>query len=313
MNDPVIIVALVLLGIVALTMLVLIFNYGQLWFQAYWSKARVTFFELLGMSLRKVNARTIVQARIMAVQAGLGDLTARKLEAHYLAGGDVPRVIRALIAAQRADLDLDYDRACAIDIAGRDVLDAVQTSVNPKVIDCPDGISGKSTLSAVARNGVELKIRARVTVRTNLQQLIGGATEETIIARVGEGIITSIGSAPSHFEVMEHPDTISKAVLQRGLDAQTAFQIVSIDIADIEIGENIGARLQADQAEADTRVARAKAEERRAVAIAREQEMKAATAENRAKVLDAEALVPKSIGDAYRAGRIVMPVNSQAG
>ncbi|MFM1903050.1 MAG: hypothetical protein RLZZ440_950 [Planctomycetota bacterium] len=296
--------AAILLGILALTMLLLVFNYGQLWFQAYWSKARVRILELLGMSLRKVNARTIVQAKIMAAQAGLGDLTARQLEAHYLAGGDVPRVIRALIAAQRADLDLDYDRACAIDLAGRDVLDAVQTSVNPKVIDCPDTASGKSTLSAVARNGVELKIRARVTVRTNLQQLIGGATEETIIARVGEGIITSIGSAESHFEVMEHPDTISKAVLERGLDAQTAFQIVSIDIADIEVGENIGARLQADQAEADTRVARAKAEERRSVAIAREQEMKAATAENRARLLQAESLVPKSIGDAYRAGRI---------
>jgi uncharacterized protein YqfA (UPF0365 family) len=315
MNDQpraLIIAALVLLGIVALTMLLLVFNYGQLWFQAFWSKARVTFFELLGMSLRKVNARTIVQARIMATQAGLGNISARKLEAHYLAGGDVPRVIRALIAAQRADLDLDYDKACAIDLAGRDVLDAVQTSVNPKVIDCPDATSGKSTLSAVAKNGVELKIRARVTVRTNLQQLIGGATEETIIARVGEGIITSIGSAESHFKVMEHPDTISKAVLQRGLDAQTAFQIVSIDIADIEVGENIGARLQADQAEADTRVARAKAEERRAVAIAREQEMKAATAENRARLIDAEALVPKSIGEAYRAGRIALAPNGQA-
>jgi uncharacterized protein YqfA (UPF0365 family) len=296
--------AAVLLGIVALTMLLLVVSYGQLWFQAYWSKARVTFFELLGMSLRKVNARTIVQARIMAAQAGLGDITTRKLEAHSLAGGDVPRVIRALIAAQRADLDLDFDRACAIDLAGRDVLDAVQTSVNPKVIDCPDTASGKSTLSAVAKNGVELKIRARVTVRTNLQQLIGGATEETIIARVGEGIITSIGSAESHFKVMEHPDTISKAVLQRGLDAQTAFQIVSIDIADIEVGENIGARLQADQAEADTRVARAKAEERRSVAIAREQEMKASVSENRARLLEAESLVPKSIGEAYRAGRL---------
>ena len=307
MNDqPVALVfaAAVLLGIVALTMLMLVVSYGQLWFQAYWSKARVTFFELLGMSLRKVNARTIVQAKIMATQAGLGDITASKLEAHYLAGGDVPRVIRALIAAQRADLDLDFDRACAIDLAGRDVLDAVQTSVNPKVIDCPDAASGKSTLSAVAKNGVELKIRARVTVRTNLQQLIGGATEETIIARVGEGIITSIGSAESHFDVMEHPDKISKAVLARGLDAQTAFQIVSIDIADIEVGENIGARLQADQAEADTRVARAKAEERRSVAIAREQEMKAAVSENRARLLEAEALVPKSIGEAYRAGRL---------
>jgi uncharacterized protein YqfA (UPF0365 family) len=299
---PVLIGGGIVLGLFALTLLLLVFNYGQLWFQAFWSKAPVTFLELLGMSLRKVNARTIVQAKIMATQAGVGrDASVSRLEAHYLAGGDVPRVIRALIAAHRADLDLDFDRACAIDLAGRDVLDAVQTSVNPKVIDCPDSASGKSTLSAVAKNGVELKIRARVTVRTNLQQLIGGATEETIIARVGEGIITSIGSASSHFEVMEHPDTISKAVLQRGLDAQTAFQIVSIDIADIEVGENIGARLQADQAEADTRVARAKAEERRAFAIAREQEMKAATAENRTRVLQAEALVPKAMGEAFRA------------
>jgi uncharacterized protein YqfA (UPF0365 family) len=302
---PVLVGLGLMLGLFALTLLLLIFNYGQLWFQAFWSKAPVTFLELLGMSLRKVNARTIVQAKIMATQAGIGrDISARRLEAHYLAGGDVPRVIRALIAAHRADLDLDFDRACAIDLAGRDVLDAVQTSVNPKVIDCPDSASGKSTLSAVAKNGVELKIRARVTVRTNLQQLIGGATEETIIARVGEGIITSIGSSESHFEVMEHPDTISKAVLQRGLDAQTAFQIVSIDIADIEVGENIGARLQADQAEADTRVAQAKAEERRSFAIAREQEMKAATAENRTRVLQAEALVPKAMGEAFRAGRL---------
>ncbi len=304
---PVFVIMTVILGLAALTMLLLLFNYGQLWFQAYWSKAAVTFMELVGMTLRKVNARTIVQAKIMATQAGLGrDIPCRRLEAHYLAGGDVPRVIRALIAAHRADLDLDFDRTCAIDLAGRDVLDAVQTSVNPKVIDCPDAASGKSTLSAVAKNGVELRICARVTVRTNLQQLIGGATEETIIARVGEGIITSIGSAQSHFEVMEHPDTISKAVLERGLDAQTAFQIVSIDIADIEVGENIGARLQADQAEADTRVAQAKAEERRSVAIAREQEMKAETADNRAQLLRAEALVPKSIGDAFRAGHVTV-------
>ena len=300
--------------LLALTMATIVFSYFSIWFQAYWSKAPVRFLELVGMSLRKVNANTIVQARIMATQAGLGrDITARRLEAHYLAGGDVPRVIRALIVAHRADLDLDYDRACAIDLAGRDVLDAVQTSVNPKVIDCPDAASGKTTLSAVAKNGVELKIRARVTVRTNLQQLIGGATEETIIARVGEGIITSIGSADSHFEVMEHPDKISKAVLQRGLDAQTAFQIVSIDIADIEVGENIGARLQADQAEADTRVARAKAEERRSVAVAREQEMKASTAENRARLYQAEALVPQSIGDAFRAGRLEASGPNQIG
>lgn len=304
-NVSIVVVLGVLLGLIALMFVILIFSYGQIWFQAYWSKARVTFAELVGMSLRQVNARTIVQATIMATQAGLGrDITTRKLEAHYLAGGDVPRLIRALIAAHRADLDLDFDRACAIDLAGRDVLDAVQTSVNPKVIDCPDSASGKTTLSAVAKNGVELKIRARVTVRTNLQQLIGGATEETIIARVGEGIITSIGSADSHFTVMEHPDQISKAVLHRGLDAQTAFQIVSIDIADIDVGENIGARLQADQAEADTRVARAKAEERRSFAIAREQEMKAAVSENRARVLSAEAQVPKAMSEAFRAGRI---------
>jgi len=305
MNPQAMLVVAILLSITALVMLLLVFNYGQLWFQAYWSKAAVTFLELLGMTLRKVNARTIVQANIMATQAAIGqNCPTRKLEAHYLAGGDVPRVIRALIAAHRADIDLDFDRACAIDLAGRDVLDAVQTSVNPKVIDCPDPSSGKTFLSAVAKNGVELRIRARVTVRTNLQQLIGGATEETIIARVGEGIITSIGSSETHFAVMEHPDQISKAVLERGLDAQTAFQIVSIDIADIDIGENIGARLQADQAEADTRVAQAKAEERRSFAVAREQEMKAATAENRARLLEAEALVPKAMGDAFRAGRL---------
>ena len=285
----------------------LLAGYLRLWLQSYASSAGIGLFDLVAMSFKKVSPTVIVRSKIMAVQAGLGDatgVTLQALEAHYLAGGDVPRVIRALIAAHRADLDLDFDRACAIDLAGRDVLDAVQTSVNPKVIDCPDSASGKTTLSAVAKNGVELKIRARVTVRTNLKQLIGGATEETIIARVGEGIITSIGSAESHFEVMEHPDQISKAVLHRGLDAQTAFQIVSIDIADIDVGENIGARLQADQAEADTRVARAKAEERRSFAIAREQEMKASTAENRARVLQAEALVPKAMGAAFRAGRM---------
>ena len=254
------------------------------------------------MSLRQVNARVIVQGKIMAMQAGVGSdphtgITTRRLEAHYLAGGNVPGVIKAIIAAHRADIDLDFDRAAAIDLAGRDVLDAVRTSVYPKVIDCPDPAkSKKSHLSAVAKNGVELRIRARVTVRTNLAQLIGGATEETIIARVGEGIITSIGSSESHLEVMENPHRISKAVLDRGLDAHTAFEIVSIDIADIDVGENIGARLQADQAEADTRVARAKAEERRANAIAREQEMKAKVAENRARVILAEAEVPHGHG-----------------
>ncbi len=214
-------------------------------------------------------------------------------------------IIRAIIAAHRAGIDLDFDRAAAIDLAGRDVEDAVRTSVHPKVIDCPDPKrSGKTTLSAIAKNGVELKIRTRVTVRTNLEQLIGGATEETIIARVGEGIITSIGSAASHLVVLENPDRISRAVLERGLDAHTAFEIVSIDIADIDVGENIGARLQADQAEADTRVARAKAEQRRAEAVAREQEMKAKVAENRSRLVLAEAKVPMAMAEAFRRGNI---------
>jgi uncharacterized protein YqfA (UPF0365 family) len=272
------------------------------------SNARISMLSLVAMSLRQVNARVILQGKIMALQAGVGNdpqtgITTRRLEAHYLAGGNVPGVINAIIAAHRADIDLDFDRAAAIDLAGRDVLEAVRTSVYPKVIDCPDPTkSKKTTLSAVAKNGVELKIRARVTVRTNLAQLIGGATEETIIARVGEGIITSIGSSESHLEVMENPHRISKAVLDRGLDAHTAFEIVSIDIADIDVGENIGARLQADQAEADTRVARARAEERRANAIAREQEMKANTAENRARVTLAEADVPLAMSEAFRRG-----------
>jgi uncharacterized protein YqfA (UPF0365 family) len=284
--------------------------YGRLWFQAYMSNARISFFSLIAMSLRQVNSNVILKSKIMALQAGVGSdphtgITTRRLEAHYLAGGNVPNVINAIIAAHRADIDLDFDRAAAIDLAGRDVLEAVRTSVYPKVIDCPDPTKAKrSHLSAVAKNGVELKIRARVTVRTNLQQLIGGATEDTIIARVGEGIITSIGSAESHLEVMENPHRISKAVLDRGLDAHTAFEIVSIDIADIDVGENIGARLQADQAEADTRVARAKAEERRANAIAREQEMKAKVAENRSRVILAESEVPRAMAEAFLKGRL---------
>jgi uncharacterized protein YqfA (UPF0365 family) len=213
-------------------------------------------------------------------------------------------VIQAIIAAHRADIDLDFDRAAAIDLAGRDVMDAVRTSVHPKVIDCPDPRSSMTALSAIAKNGVELKVRARVTVRTNLEQLIGGATEETIIARVGEGIITAIGSSEDHKEVLKQPNRISKAVLDRGLDAHTAFEIVSIDIADLEPGENIGARLQADQAEADTRVARAQAEQRRAEAIAMEQEMKARVAENRAHLVLAEAEVPRAMAEAFRAGRM---------
>jgi uncharacterized protein YqfA (UPF0365 family) len=234
------IAAIIVCLIIGLTLLAVFLNFGGMWIRAITSNARVSILELIGMKLRQVDAAMIVDAKIMAMQAGVGTdpetgITTRRLEAHYLAGGDVPRVINAIIAAQRADIDLDFDRAAAIDLAGRDVLEAVRTSVYPKVIDCPNPEkSAKTTLSAVARNGVELMVRARVTVRTNLAQLIGGATEDTIIARVGEGIITSIGSAADHLEVMENPDRISKAVLQRGLDAHTAFEIVSIDIADID-------------------------------------------------------------------------------
>lgn len=280
--------------------------YGNLWFQAYMSGADVKILSLVGMGFRQVSPRVIVAAKIKATQAGLDvgkseGITTGRLEAHFLAGGNVMNVIHAIIAAHRAGIDLDFDRAAAIDLAGRDVLDAVRTSVHPKVIDCPDPQrSGKTTLSAIAKDGIELRVRTRVTVRTNLGQLIGGATEDTVIARVGEGIITSIGSADTHKDVLENPDRISRAVLQRGLDAQTAFEIVSIDIADIDVGENIGARLQADQAEADTRVARAEAEQRRAEAIAAEQEMKAMVAENRSKLVLAEAQVPEAMADAFR-------------
>ncbi len=297
-----------ILVVFALSLVFLVWTYGKLWLQALMSNASVSIWSLVRMSLCQVNSRVIVEAKIMAMQAGVGTdpttgVTTRRLEAHYLAGGNVPRVITAIVAAHRADIDLDFDQAAAIDLAGRDVLDAVRTSVDPKVIDCPDpDKSPKTTLSAVAKNGVELRVRARVTVRTNIRQLIGGATEETIIARVGEGIITAIGSAEDHLAVMENPDRISKAVLDRGLDAHTAFEIVSIDIADIDIGENIGARLQADQAEADTRRHQAFAEQRRADAIATEQENKAAVANNRAAVVLAEAEVPLAMAEAFRKG-----------
>jgi uncharacterized protein YqfA (UPF0365 family) len=303
------------LGIVGLFVLFagwMVMSYGKLWFQAFMSKADIKLLSLVGMGFRQVNPRVIVSAKIRAGQAGLDinahdGISTERLEAHYLAGGNVLNVIHAIIAAHRAGIDLDFDRAVAIDLAGRDVLEAVQTSVDPKVIDCPDKErSGKSTLSAIARNGVELKISAKVTVRTNLEQLIGGATEETIIARVGESIISSVGSSDDHLAVLENPDLITKAVLDRGLDAQTAFAIVSIDIADIDVGENIGARLQADQAEADTRVARAEAESRRAEAVATEQEMKAKVASNRSEVVLAEAEVPLAMAEAFRNGNVYL-------
>jgi uncharacterized protein YqfA (UPF0365 family) len=300
--------ALGLLIVFAVLVIVIVLaKYLNLWIQARFSQANVTLFDLIGMQLRKVNPQIIVRSKIMAIQAGLGEregVTTRSLEAHYLAGGNVPNVVRALIAANRADIPLSYKRAAAIDLAGRNVLDAVQTSVNPKVIDCPDPTKGRQTIDGIAKNGIQLKVKARVTVRTNIDRLVGGATEETIIARVGEGIVTTIGSAESHNLVLENPDSISKRVLEKGLDAGTAFEILSIDIADIDVGDNIGANLQAAQAEADTRVARAKAEERRAFAVALEQEMIASVQENRAKVIQAEAEVPLAIAEAFRKGNL---------
>lgn len=294
--------------VVGLIALVIFWNFGSLWLQAKTSGADVSMLSLVGMYLRQVRPHVIVNAIIMASQAGLDTsrrtgITTQHLEAHYLAEGNVMNVINAIIAAQRAGIDLDFDRAAAIDLAGRDVLDAVKTSVHPRVIDCPDPRhSGNGFLSAIAKNGIELKVKARVTVRTNLAQLIGGATEETVIARVGESIISSIGSSENHLVVLENPNLITRTVLKRGLDNQTAFTIVSIDIAHIEVGQNIGARLRADQAEADVRMARAQAEQRRAEAIAQEQVMKAKVAENRSNLVLAEAEVPKAMAKAFIAG-----------
>ncbi len=281
--------------------------YFRLWIQSFLTRAGITLFDLVGMTFRHVSPKVIVRTKIMAVQAGLDDpeLTGKALEAHYLAGGNVPLVVRALIAARKAKtIQLSFKEATAIDLAGRDVLESVQTSVYPRVIDCPAKGSAKDSLDAVAKNGIQLKVKARVTVRANLQQLIGGATEETIVARVGEGIVSAIGSANTHADVLENPDTISKAVLAKRLDSQTAFEIVSIDIADIDVGENIGARLQADQAEADMRVARARAEGRRAMAIAVERENIAQIEQARAKLVEAEADVPKAMADAFRTGKL---------
>ena len=306
-------------GIVGLALFIIALKYGALWFEGFNCGAEIGLLELVTMGFRQVNQKAMMRAKIQAVQANLpteqnarGDtvydgriVTTKRLEAHYLAGGNILAVVDALVSADSAGIDLEFDQAAAIDLAGRDVVDAVRTSVEPKVIHCPDPErSGKTFLSAVARNGVELKVRAQVTVRTNLAQLIGGATEETIIARVGESIISSIGSATGHAAILENPDMITKAVLERGLDSQTAFEIVSIDIADVDVGENIGSRLQADQAEADTRVARAQAEQRRAEAIAVEQEMKAAVVANQAKLVLAEAQVPLAMATAFQTGQI---------
>jgi uncharacterized protein YqfA (UPF0365 family) len=283
---------LVIVLVIALALFAVFARYFRLWIQSVTTGAGVGFLDLLRMTFRKVNPTVITRSKIMAVQAGIYEsegLTTKALEAHYLAGGNVPLVVRSMIA---------------VDLAGRNILEAVQTSVYPRVIDCPPKNSKRPTLDAVAKNGIQLKVKARVTVRANLDQLIGGATEETIVARVGEGIVSAIGSANSHAEVLENPDRISKAVLARRLDSQTAFEIVSIDIADIDVGANIGARLQADQAEADTRVARAQAEGRRAMAVSQEQENIAKIEENRAKLVEAEAEVPLAMAEAFRSGRL---------
>jgi uncharacterized protein YqfA (UPF0365 family) len=294
--QAIMVAVLVILGLVVVVAFLLFLKFFRLWLQAKLSRADVKFSELIGMWLRKVDTRTIVLSKITAVQAGL-TLTTRDLESHYLAGGRVPNVVRALIAANRANIELTLKTATAIDLAGRDILEAVQTSVNPKVIDCPDPTKGRDTVDAVAQDGIQLKAKARVTVRANIERLIGGATQETIIARVGEGIVTTIGSAITYKSVLENPDNISKSVLAKGLDAGTAFEILSIDIADVDVGKNVGAELQAAQAEADMRRAKAEAEKRRAMAVAREQEMRALVVENESKV-------PLAMAEAFRKGNL---------
>ncbi len=292
--------ALAIMGIIVITILG---KFIGLWFQAFVSGTPISLFNIMGMSMRKIPARIIVNAYISAFKAGLKEVTVPDLETHFLAGGNIHNVVRALIAADKANIPLGWRQATAIDLAGRDMLDAVKTSVNPKVIDCPDDKHGQY-ITAVAKDGIQVKCRARVTVRTNIQQLVGGATEETIIARVGEGIVNAIGSSETHSDVLASPQRISRLVLERGLDAQTAFEILSIDIADISIGENIGAKLRADQAESQKRVAQAKAEERRAMAVAMEQENSAKIKEMQAKVVEAEAQIPLAISEAFRMGNL---------
>jgi len=311
-NDARAIIMIVIATAILIAMIALfavLANFFWLWAQSFTTGAGIGLLDLIGMWFRRVDARSIVRSKIMAVQAGFGDeeVTSQALEAHYLAGGNVPQVIRALIAARKSKtITLGFREATAIDLAGRDVLEAVQTSVYPKVIDCPPRGAARTSLDAVAKNGIQLKVKARVTVRANLAQLIGGAGEETIIARVGEGIVSAIGSAEEHRMVLEHPEMISKAVLAKRLDAQTAFEIVSIDIADIDVGENIGARLQADRAEADMRVARARAESRRAAAVAAEQEMVANIELSKAKLVESEADVPRAMAEAFASGSLTI-------
>ena len=296
-------ILLIALVVVILVVVAVMWRFLGLYVRAWISGAHVGLLDLIGMSLRRVNPVAIVNARVQATRAGL-EITTPEMESHVLAGGDVQRVINAMIAADKANIELPWKTATAIDLAGRDILDAVQTSVNPKVIDVPNPSLGRQTIDAVSKDGIQLRVKARVTVRTNIKSLVGGATEETIIARVGEGIVTAIGSAVDYKDVLENPDHISKAVLAKGLDANTAFEILSIDIADIDVGENIGAKLQADQAESDKRRFQAEAEKRRALAIAHEQENVAKQAENRALVVLAEAEVPRAMAEAFRSGNL---------
>lgn len=297
-------ILVVVMGLAFLAFLFVFLRYANLYVRSVLTKANVGLLDMVAMSLRKVNPTIIVNACVNLVQARVEAVDKRDLEAHFLAGGNVIRVVRALIAADRAGIKMNFRTAASIDLAGRDVLDAVRTSVTPKVIDCPNPASGKTEVAAVAKDGIQVLAKARVTVRTNIERLVGGASDETIIARVGEGIVSTIGSKNTHKEVLENPDDISKTVLARGLDAGTAYEIVSIDIADVDIGANIGARLQADQAEADKNVAQAHAEKRRAMAVALEQEFRAAVVENRAKLVLAEAEVPKAMAQALREGNL---------
>ena len=294
-------------GLVIFIAVLILGNFLTIWVQALFSGARVKFTELIALRLRRIPVRMIVDSRITAVKAGL-PVSIDDLSTHYLAGGNVEAVVLALIAAQKAGIHLIFDRACAIDLAtkgtGKTVLDAVKTSVNPKVIDCPNPAAGKISIEGVAKDGIVIKARARVTVRTNLDRFVGGATEETIIARVGEGIVTAIGSSHTYKDVLEQPDRISKTVLGKALDSNTAFEILSIDIADVSVGDNVGAKLQAEQAEANKLIAQAQAEVRRAAAVATEQEMVARVAEMRARVVEAEAQVPLAMAEAFRSGNL---------
>ncbi len=309
--DQVFNVIIVLLAIAALVLVGIFFSFLGTWVRALTSGARVSLFTLVAMKLRRVKPTLMVDARIRLVKAGL-DLNTNVLEAHYLAGGDVINVVQALIAADKANIDLSFQRAAAIDLAGRDVYDAVRTSVNPKVIDCPDPNKGNTLLDAVAQDGIRLLVKARVTVRANLERLVGGATEDTIIARVGQGIVSAIGSSSTYKDVLENPDHISQRVLGRGLDAQTAFEIVSIDIADVSVAgvsgtrevANVGALLETERAEADKKMRQAEAEGRRAMAIAYEQEMRARVQEMQSKVIEAQAEVPLAISQSFRDGNL---------